>query len=206
MKMLKSLLLFLLACASIASAQAQAPADTPPVFQPEHLAAAERIVYAMGLPERFIIPTSEMIKLSKTRDPVNAGLMGTVFQPYLEKKYTAEKLRTYFASRFDPETCLQIATFWEGPVGKKLVKTQVRLLTTGKADRPVYNRTEKAILKKFEASAAGQSMLEAMPDIEEVLSEYTRDTQTKMREEFLRQLERRLKNGSQAAVTPAPVQ
>lgn len=199
MKILKTFILLLLTHCLAASA-----AEPSPQFAADHLAAAERVVYAMALPERFIIPASEMIKLSKQRDPVNAGLMGTTFNPYLEKKYTAEKLKPFFASRFDLEACRQIAAFWEGPVGKKLVRIQLRLLTTGKAERPAYNRGEKAILKKFENSDAGQAMLQAMPDIEDVFAEYTKDTQTKMREEFLRELERRLKNGTQAGITPAP--
>lgn len=202
MNVLKSFFFFLLAHCAAASALA----ETLPEFSADHLAAAERVVYAMALPERFIIPTSEMIKLSKQRDPVNAGLMGATFDPYLEKKYTAEKLKPFFASRFDLDACRQIAAFWEGPVGKKLVKIQVRLLTTGKADRPVYNRNEKAILKKFEESPAGQAMLQAMPDIEDVFTEYTKDTQMKMREEFLRELERRLKSGTQAGITSNPKQ
>ena len=201
MKILKTLFLLLLTYSLAASA-----AEPPSQLAADHLAAAERVVHAMAMPERFIVTTSEMIKLSKQRDPVNAGLMSTIFNPYLEKKYTAEKLKPFFASRFDLDTCRQIAAFWEGPVGKKLVKIQLRLLTTGKPERPVYTRSEKAILKKFEESDAGQAMLQAMPDIEDVFAEYTRETQMKMREEFLRELERRLKNGTQAGIEPAPKQ
>jgi hypothetical protein len=192
MNLLKNFLLFIFVygLAALAFAQAQ------PQFSAEHLAAAERVVYAMGLPERFIIPTSEMIKVSKTRDPDNADLMNAVFASYLDKHYTGEQLKPYFASLFDPDMCRQIAAFWEGPVGQKLVKTKVQLLSGGEPPALVYNRREKAIIKQFEKTAAGKAMLAAMPSIEETFADYTNDTQMKMREEFLRQLEKKIKNGS----------
>ncbi|MBS0308311.1 MAG: hypothetical protein JSS58_05000 [Proteobacteria bacterium] len=210
---------FLFAC-MLTAAQAQTPTastatpavfDTPtaasapaaPTYTAEHLAAAERIVYAMALPERFILPSKAMIKLSEERDADNAALMETVFNSYLEKKYTADKLTPYFASRFDLGTCRQIATFWEGPVGKKLVKAQINILNGGEPKPIMYTRKEKAILKQFETSPAGQAMLAALPDIEETFADYTSDTQKKMREVFLRELERHLKSKAAASATSA---
>jgi hypothetical protein len=192
MKILKFFVfLFLTQCGSmLAFAQDDAQ------FSAEHLAAAERVVYAMGLPERFIIPTQELLQRSREKDPDNAPLMSAVFRPYLEKKYTAEQLRGFFAARFDLDYCRRIAEFWEGPVGKKLVSNQVRMLTSGTAPKLVFSAREKALIKNFETTGAGKAFLFAMPDIEDVLEGFTRETQMKMREKFLNELKRQLESSS----------
>lgn len=156
-----------------------------------HLAAAQRVVYAMGLPERFIIPTKQLLQRSLDKDPVNAPLMSATMAPYLKKSYTANQLKGYFASQFDLETCRQIAAFWEGPVGKKLVRTQVTMLNTGDAPELVFTSAEKAIIQRFEATPAAQAFQVAMPGIEDRLAEYTKNTQMKMREDFLTELHKR---------------
>lgn len=171
-------------------------AQSVPQFSGEHLAAAERVAYAMGLPERFIIPTQELLQRSREKDPEHAPLMTAVFRPYLEKKYTAEHLRTYFAARFGLNDCRRIAAFWEGPVGKKLVNNQVRMLTSGTAPQLVFSTREKALIKKFETTDAGKAFLLAMPEIEDTLAEFTRETQMKMREKFLNELKRQLESSS----------
>lgn len=175
---------------------ALACAQSEPQFSAEHLAAAERVAYAMGLPERFIIPTQELLQRSREKDPDNAPLMMTVFRPYLEKKYTAEQLRGYFAARFNLAYCQRIAEFWEGPVGKKLVSNQIHMLSSGEAPKLVFTAREKTLIKKFEATEAGRAFLLAMPDIEDTLEEFTHTTQMKMREKFLDALKQQLESSS----------
>lgn len=167
-------------------------AQTAPAAVPSaaHLAAAERVVYAMGLPERFIIPTKQLLQRSLEKDPANAGLMSAVMNPYLEKRYTANQLRNFFASRFDTATCLAIAKFWEGPVGKKMVRNQVQTLDTGEPQSLEFTAKEKAIIKRFENTEASRQFVVAIPDIEETFAEYTKNTQMKMRESFLLELEK----------------
>jgi hypothetical protein len=171
---------------------ALASAQDAPSFSAEHLAAAERVVYAMGLPERFIIPTKELLRRSREADPENGILMSAVFDPYLEKKYTGEQLRGFIAAQFDLDTCRQIAQFWEGPVGKKLVNNQIRMLTKGNAPKLIFTPREKALIKKFESTPSGQAFLQTLPLIEDTLLEYTEETHQKMREKFLKELKREL--------------
>lgn len=189
MTLMKQLASFFLLMAACAAAFAQAGAN----FAPTHLAAAERIVYAMALPERFIIPTKQLLQNSLDKDPENAPLMSATMDPYLQKQYTANQLKGYFASQFDLPTCRQIAAFWEGPVGKKLVRTQVQMLTTGDAPELAFTAKEKAIMQRFDATKAGQAFLGAMPQIEETFAEYTKNTQMKMREQFMNALEKKLR-------------
>jgi hypothetical protein len=188
MKTLTKLYCFLslLLCAVSVFAE-DAPA---PTFSSEHLAEAERVVYAMGIPERFIIPTKELLKRSREIDPENSVLMAAVFDPYLEKKYTAQQLRGFIAAQFDLDTCRQVAQFWEGPVGKKLVNNQIRMLATGNAPKLTFTAREKALIKKFETTPSGQAFLQALPMIEDTLLEYTEETHKKMREKFLTELKR----------------
>lgn len=170
------------------SANAEAKA-----YSAAHLAAAERVVYAMALPERFIIPTRQLLQNSLEKDPDNAPLMSATMDPYLQKQYTAQQLKGWFASRFDQTTCRQIAAFWEGPVGRKLVRTQVQMLSTGEAPELVFTPKEKALMKRFDATKAGQAFLVAMPQIEETFAEYMKDTQMRMREQFMIQLDKKLR-------------
>lgn len=187
---LLSLFLFLAACLTSVHAQESA---TERKFSEAHLAAAERVVYAMALPERFIIPTKQLLQNSLEKDPDNAPLMSATMNPYLEKQYTAQQLKTWFANQFDQDTCKQIATFWEGPVGKKLVRTQVQMLTTGEAPQLVFTPKEKALMKRFDGTKAGQAFLVAMPQIEENFAEYMKNTQMRMREQFMIQLDKKLR-------------
>ncbi|MBI1892144.1 MAG: hypothetical protein HYS18_15980 [Burkholderiales bacterium] len=192
MKSVKFFVCLLLAqfCSMVAFAQNVSRYST------EHLAAAERVAYAMGLPERFIIPTQELLQRSREKDRDNAPLMTAVFRPYLEKKYTAEHMRDYFAARFDLTYCRSIADFWEGPVGKKLVRNQVLMLTSGTAPKLVFTAREKTLIKNFEATDAGKAFMLSMPEIEDAMDEFTRTTQTKMREKFLDELKRKLESSS----------
>ncbi|WP_158592279.1 DUF2059 domain-containing protein [Noviherbaspirillum sedimenti] len=192
MKLLRLCSLFFLLAAGQAWAQAQ-DANPAKEYATTHLAAAERVIYAMALPERFILPTRQLLKNSLEKDPENAPLMSATMEPYLEKQYTAKQLKRYFASQFDEATCKQIAAFWEGPVGKKLVKTQVQMLTAGEASQLVFTPKEKALMKRFDATKAGQAFLEAMPQIEETFAEYMKNTQMRMREQFMLNLDKKLR-------------
>lgn len=184
---------FLLASCSIA-VSAHSTAQNAAAYSAAHLAAATRVVYAMGLPERFIIPTKQLLQGSLDKDPDNAELMSATMAPYLQKHYTADQLRDFFASRFDLAACRQIAAFWEGPVGKKLVRIQVQQLSTGDGPELAFTAREKALMKRFDATRAGKAFLAAMPDIEDKMAEHTKDTQMKMRERFLQALEKKLKS------------
>lgn len=192
MKLIRLISLFLLLAASLNVVRAQ---DTGAAkeYSAAHLAAAERLVYAMALPERFIIPTRQLLKNSLEKDPDNAPLMSATMDPYLQKQYTASQLKTWFASQFNSDICRQIAVFWEGPVGKKLVRTQVQMLTTGDAPQLVFTPKEKALMKRFDATKAGQAFLVAMPQIEEIFAEYMKDTQMRMREQFMIELDKKLR-------------
>lgn len=185
-----SLFLFLAACLTSVHAQEVGAARN---FSAAHLAAAERVVYAMALPERFIIPTKQLLQNSLDKDPDNAPLMSATMKPYLEKQYTAGQLKTWFASQFDQDICKQIAAFWEGPVGKKLVRTQVQMLTTGDAQELIFTPKEKALMKRFDDTKAGQAFLVAMPQIEEAFAEYMKNTQMRMREQFMIELDKKLR-------------
>jgi hypothetical protein len=185
-----SLFFFLAACLTSVHAE---EASASKEFSAAHLAAAERVIYAMALPERFIIPTKQLLQNSLEKDPENAPLMSATMDPYLEKQYTAMQLKTWFASVFDRDTCDKIAAFWEGPVGKKLVRTQVQMLTTGEAPQLVFTPKEKALMKRFDATKAGQAFLVAMPQIEETFAEYMRNTQMRMREHFMLELDKKLR-------------
>ncbi len=188
MKLLKQLWFFFLLAGASCAALAQTAAGPTPA----HLTAAARVVAAMGLPERFIIPTKQLLEGSLAKDPDNAPLMLTTMAPYLQKQYTIDQLKGYFASQFDLDECRRIAAFWEGPVGKKLVRTQVQMLSTGTASELVFTAKEKAIMKRFDATKAGKAFLAAMPAIEDVMAEHTKITQTTMRERFLQDLEKKL--------------
>lgn len=192
MKLIRLFSLFLLLATCQAWAQAQ-DASPEKDYAAAHLAAAERVIYAMALPERFILPTRQLLKNSLEKDPENAPLMSATMEPYLEKQYTARQLKRYFASQFDQATCQQIAAFWEGPVGKKLVKTQVQMLTAGDAPPLVFTPKEKALMKRFDATSAGQAFLGAMPQIEETFAEYMKNTQMRMREQFMLNLDKKLR-------------
>ena len=192
MNLIRLISLLWLLAASLNVARAQ-DAGAAKEYSAAHLAAAERLIYAMALPERFIIPTKQLLKNSLEKDPDNAPLMSATMDPYLEKQYTAGQLKTWFASQFDAEICRQIATFWEGPVGKKLVRTQVQMRTTGEAPELVFTPKEKALMKRFDATKAGQAFLVAMPQIEEVFAEYMKDTQMRMREQFMIELDKKLR-------------
>jgi hypothetical protein len=196
MKAISRIILVFAALVFSATASAQAAKKSP---SRAHLAAAERVVYAMGLPERFIIPTTQLLRPSLERDPDNAPLMATTMAPYLKKSYTAGQLKTYIAERFDLNTCRQIATFWEGPVGKKLVRNQVRMLTSGEAPQLVFTDSERELIKQFESTPASQEFVGAIPDIEDKLVEYTKNTQMRMREDFLDELGRRTRKQGELA-------
>lgn len=197
MKLLKLFSLFLLFAAGQGWAQAQG-AGTEKTYSPAHLAAAERVIYAMALPERFILPTRQLLKNSMEKDPENAPLMSATMEPYLHKEYTAGQLKNYFASQFDPAMCQQIAAFWEGPVGKKLVKTQIQMLTSEEAPpQLVFTPKEKALMKRFDATTAGKAFLLAMPQIEETFAEYMKNTQMRMREQFMLNLDKKLRQDPQ---------
>lgn len=190
MKTIRLISLFFFLAACLASVRAEEAAKE---FSSAHLAAAERVIYAMALPERFIIPTKQLLKSSLDKDPENAPLMSATMDPYLEKQYTAKQLNTWFASQFDKDTCHQIAAFWEGPVGRKLVRTQVQMLTTGEAPQLVFTPKEKALMKRFDGTKAGQAFLVAMPQIEETFAEYMKNTQMRMREQFMLELDKKLR-------------
>lgn len=199
MKAMSRAALFLAALVLSVTAVAQTakPAKSSP--SRAHLAAAERVVYAMGLPERFIIPTTQLLRPSLERDPDNAPLMAATMAPYLKKSYTAGQLKFYFAERFDLDTCRRIAAFWEGPVGKKLVRNQVHMLTTGQPLQLVFSASEKALIKEFEDTNASVTFVEAIPEIEDKLVEHTKNTQMRMREDFLDELAKRTKKPGEAA-------
>lgn len=197
MKLIKSLSFLLLAMVACAQAVAQAA----PPYTAAHLAAAGRVISAMALPERFIIPTRLLLQNSLEKDPENAPLIAATMAPYLQKQYTVNQLKDFFASQFDQATCGQIATFWEGPVGKKLVQTQMQMLHTGEATPLVFTAREKALMKRFDSTSAGKAFLVAMPGIEERFDEYARSTQTKMREHFLLELEKKLRQESAKPAT-----
>jgi len=192
MKLIRLFSLLFLLVAGQAWAQAQDSGVTRE-YATAHLAAAERLIYAMALPERFILPTRQLLQNSLEKDPENAPLMSATMAPYLEKQYTVKQLKSWFASQFDQATCHQIAAFWEGPVGKKLVQTQVRMLTTGEAPQLRFNAKEKALMKRFDATSAGQAFLVAMPQIEETFAEFMRITQMRMREQFMLELDKKLR-------------
>ncbi len=179
--------------APVAPTAPVAPAATTGSYAPAHMAAAERLVYAMGLPERFIVPTQLLLQNSFEKDPENAPLMKATMAPYLKREYTAAHLKPWFAGKFDRATMLRIATFWEGPVGKKLIASQVQVAATGEPKPLTFTEKEKQIMKRFDATSAGQAFVLAIPEIEENFAEFVRITQLRMREKFLLDLEQKLK-------------
>lgn len=196
MKLIKLFSLWCLLAAGQAWAQAPDAAGDK-AYSAAHLAAAERVISAMALPERFIIPTRQLLQNSLEKDPENAPLMSSTMAPYLEKHYTVQQLKSYFASQFDAATCKQIAAFWEGPVGKRLVKTQVQMLSTGEAPPLVFTPREKALMKRFDGTKAGQAFMVAMPQIEETFAQYMKNTQMRMREQFMLNLDKKLRQEPQ---------
>ncbi len=197
MKLIRLISLFFLLATCLASVRAQDAGTADKPYTAAHLAAAQRVVYAMALPERFIIPTQQLLKNSMEKDPDNAPLMSATMAPYLKKEYTGEQLKSWFASQFDQATCREIAAFWEGPVGKKMVRTQMQMLNTGEAPELVFNAKEKALMKRFDATKAGQAFLMALPQIEETFAEYTKNTQMRMREQFMLNLDKKLREDEQ---------
>lgn len=179
--------------AAAAPAATAAPAAAAVSYAPTHLAAAERVVYAMGLPERFIVPTQVLLQNSFEKDPDNAPLMKATMAPYLKREYTVAQLKPWFAGKFDRASLQRIAVFWEGPVGKKLVASQLQVSMTGETKPLTFTEKEKQLMKRFDATQAGQAFVQAIPDIEENFAEFVRITQLRMREQFLLDLEQKLK-------------
>jgi hypothetical protein len=161
-------------------------------FSAEHLAAAERMVYALGIPESLSIPTRRVIQQVREKDPVRAKVMSSAFEPYLDKKYVADGLKEFIAGQLDNESCRQIAEFWEGPVGRRFVSTQVELLMTGKAPKLVFTPDEETMMKRFEKTGAFHAFNRAMPAIQARIAEFAKDLQARMGTRFKEELR---KNG-----------
>ena len=183
-----------LVAAAVAAYPAAAQNKTE--FSAAHLAQAERLVYAMGMVESLSIPSKRLIQQIRQGDPARADLMASAMGPFLEKKYIGQGLRELMAGQFDIETCRQLAEHWEGPVGRKFVKAQVQLLTTGKAPQLKFTPAEEAAAKRFEKTAAFQAFVRAQPAIQKGLAAYAQDTKEKMTQKMEEEAARRNKAAS----------
>lgn len=146
-------------------------------YAPEHLAEAERLVYAMGAAESIIIPSMRYLANLRATDPQKAEAMAAAMEPFLVKEYVGQGLRHFFASQFDVETCRQLAEFWEGPVGRRFVDTQLQLLSTGSAPELRLTQEEQELMQQFEGTAAARAMAQAMPAFEQRLAAFANETQ-----------------------------
>ena len=166
-------------------------------FTNEHLAQAERLVYALGIPESLTIPATRALQQLRTKDPSRADLMDSIMRPYLDKNFLGREIRGFIAGEFDIETCRQLVELWEGPVGRKFVNTQVQLLTTGNAPQLEFTADEEAIMKRFEQSPAAQAFARGMPVVMEKIAEFTKDTKGKIDRKRDEELARRREGPSQ---------
>lgn len=158
---------------------------------PEHLAQAERLVYAMGTAESIGIPTRRLLNTMRETDPQKAELMAAVMEPFLAKGYVGRGLRGFWASRFDIDTCRQLIAFWEGPVGRRFVSTQVQLLSTGSAPELRFTQEEQDIMRRFEKTPAARAMAQAMQAFEKPLAAFTSETQQLITQRYAEEVARR---------------
>jgi hypothetical protein len=160
-------------------------------FSPAHLKAAERLVYALGMYESLTIPTKRALEQMRAIDPAKAELMTYVVAPFITKEYIGREFREFVAGQFDMETCGGLSEFWEGPVGRKFVTSQVQLLTTGKAAPLTFTPAEESNAKLFEKTKAFLAFSRAMPAIEERLALFTKELNVKMAARMNEELARR---------------
>ena len=165
-------------------------------FSPAHLAAAERLVYAMGMYESLTIPTKKALEQMRTADPARAELMTRVVEPFIKKEYIGQEFREFMAGHFDLDTCGQLTGYWEGPVGRRYVATQVQLLTTGKAPPLTFTPAEESIGKLFEKTQAFATFSRALPAMEEKLTAFSKEIRTKMADRMKEELARRKEKAS----------
>lgn len=149
-------------------------------FTEEHLAAAERVVYSIGIPESLIIPTEREIQLIQKSDPAKAQALSAASKPFLEKQYIGSSLKVFVASELDAETCRKIADFWEGPVGRKFVGKQVELLSSGNTSPLQFSPDEEEAMSSFEKTKAFQDFTAAMPKILLKANELAKEIKEKM--------------------------
>lgn len=168
-----------------------AAAEKKQVASPAHLAAAERLVYAMGLYESLTIPTRRALEEMRTSDPEKAELMAYVVEPFIQKEYIGQEFRQFVADHFDLKTCRQLTEYWEGPVGRKYVAIQVQLLSTGEAPPLTLTPAEESISKLFEKTQAFAKFSRAMPAMEERLAAFTKEISAKMAHRMKDELARR---------------
>lgn len=163
-------------------------------FSPAHLAAAERLVFAMGMYESLTIPTTRALEQMRATDPARAELIAHVAEPFIKKEYIGQEFRQFMAAHFDLKTCEQLTEYWEGPVGRKYVAVQVQLLTTGKAPPLTFTPVEESMLKLFEKTRACAEFSRAWPALEARVAAFSNEIGTKiaqrMREESVRSKER----------------
>ena len=149
-------------------------------FTEEHLAAAEHLVYAIGIPESLIIPTERAIQLIQKSDPAKAHALSAASKPFLGKQLIGSSLKGFVASQLDAETCRKIADFWEGPVGRKFVAKQVELLSSGNRSPLKFSHDEEEAMKSFEKTKAFQDFTAAMPKILMKAQELAKEIKEKM--------------------------
>jgi hypothetical protein len=160
-------------------------------FSNEHLAEAERLVYALGIAESLSIPATRALQRLREKDPARADLLDSIMKPYLDKKFLGREIRGFIAGEFDIETCRQLAELWEGPVGRKFVNTQVQLLSTGAAPQLEFTADEEAIMKRFEQTPAAQAFARGMPVVMAKIADFAKDTKEKIDRKHDEELARR---------------
>jgi hypothetical protein len=168
-------------------------ADEKSNYSAVHLAEAERLVYALGVTESLSIPTKQAIEDIRKTHPERAELMQTVTDPYTERQYVGRELRGFMAEHFSIEVCRELSRFWEGPVGRKFVNVQVRVLTNGNAPALNFTPAEQEIRKRFEQTEAYRQFVRVHPLMQKRFAEFIRQTKEKMAHDMKQEIERRSK-------------
>jgi len=161
-----------------------AAAGEPVVVSVGHLAAAVRLIDAMGFAEDFALPSRRWLQELRLKDPAGASRMSAVMEPFLQPDYVHRELAPFIAGQLSQVTCMQVAAFWEGPVGRKFRSAQRALLSTGSAPKLELTPDENTEAARFQATAAFAELSAAMPTIERRIKAYSRETQDKMRSAF----------------------
>lgn len=162
-------------------------------FSHAQLAEAERLVYAMGAPESIGIPTRRLLQKISETDPEGAKALARIVEPLLAKEYIARELREVFAEGLDIDACRRLAEFWEGPAGRRLVRTQVQVLSTGSAPKLQFTRAEQDIIARFERNGAARDLERVMPAFEKRLAEFQAETLQLIRQRYAEEVARQRK-------------
>jgi len=151
-------------------------------IRPSHLAAATKFMQAMGVPDDASVEVMKRLTELHKTNPKTAERIDSLIKQHFTLDTFSREISPVVAELLDERTCLELAEFWEGPIGKKAREVLRVRLVTGQAPALNLTKDEEMKMHNFEKSPAVAKVMAVWPTIATHIATSTNKLNAKIQE------------------------